>query len=195
MSRTQFIGSLSQYVSHSSTSRNKKPLSQQLREERELLFGNKRRVRKKLLPASRRKTEDKHNVPTLEIVRTSAEQIIKIIGTSFEESNLDNFVITIDDLVFGSTYGQSKFLEEYGYTNIRKVWKQLTFYRTLICYLLNQCYGYKQYPIAELFRVYRDFTGQAHRVLIPRFEHNREYEKKFYEIFDKLMKLNNREYQ
>lgn len=168
------IGSLSdQVVSHSEKKERgiKKSLSQQLKEERELLFGSPRkRFKKKILPESKK----------------VKSQLIKF-ESSDECEGIFNLIISKYKQMSGE-HIHLLHLQQPRTNHDRHV-------RMMVCYITFQVFMIRPIQIAEYFDIHRDILGTANHMLGRLFENQEGEREKFLELFDYFMTLMKREYQ
>lgn len=190
MQHLKFIGSLSELVDSRVDSRKRKlSLSEEIRLERERLFGGARRKRKNILPSSKKD----RSIGTLKIsdeeIRISSEMII-----SRMKDFLNTPIYPINALCSSETGGTEEYIKKEISKRRHDLRKDLISTRIIICYILYHCFNYEQNRVARFYGIHRDFTGAANQILSNRFEGNETEETRFRELFDYFMKLNKREY-
>jgi hypothetical protein len=182
----------------SEASRKKAKLSDELRQERERLFKEPKRYRKNNLPFSKKTPKDRERKVTTKMIIDESLYIMSLLWNEADKLGVSCEWITLDNLKLDNESAVDRYCRNWKRDNplITKVdlKKNLTFYRTMVCFMLYHCYGFQPQTVAEFYGVHRDFTGTANRVLVPTFQTNRKAERAFLDIFDSLMIKNEREY-
>lgn len=169
------IGSLSEYITSQSEKSDRKKdsrkLSEQLKEERELLFGeSKKRVFKTVLPNS--KKHRRHMIELTEI--KELENVFTEILDKINEVKKTNW--TLEQVRNVKTY-------------------KLNSHRMTIGYVAYQCFFIKRKQIGAYFNMHHDIVGRANKMFIKLFEKISGEETEFLEVFDYFMILKKRNYQ
>lgn len=190
MQQLKSIGSLSELIDSRVDKRKRKlSLSEEIRLERERLFGGARRMRKNFLPSSKKN----RSIGTLKIsneeIKNSSEMII-----SRMKDFLNTPIYPVNALCSSETGGMNEYIKNEISKRRHDLRKDLISTRIIICYILYHCFNYEQNRVAEFYGIHRDFTGAANQILSNRFGDSEEEEIRFRELFDYFMKLNKREY-
>jgi|688.fasta_scaffold933920_1 hypothetical protein len=188
MNRINSIGSLSEFIGIKKERKSKYKMSEQIRMERERLFGGIKRARKNILPSSKKD----RRIKTLKI---SEEEIILSSSLIIEKANeILNLPIASPDN-FRDTYNYLDMYIRSKPVNTRvNLRRDLICLRIIVCYIMYHCFNYEQNSIANFYGIHRDFTGAANQILELRFEQKPEEANLFNELFDYFMALNKREY-
>ena len=179
MYRIKSIGNISDLVvpinvNGQKLQRPEKKTSELLREERELLFGNKDRekiprMQKRFLPLSKRQGKTIPQPINDEEIYRSCNLILAGLHKGGNAGHIKN----ISDLN----------LDE------NKYW--LLF----VCYILFQCFDYHAQNISHAFNIWRDIYSQANRRFKIEFTNDPNKEQLFLETFDYFMEYNGMEYK
>jgi hypothetical protein len=168
------IGSISEHVISHSERKDRgqqKSLSQQLREEKELLFGSPRkRKMKNILPQCQKK---KHLMIRFEHP-VECEGVLNLILSRYRLENDEH--ILLEDLRSPKT-NRHKHI------------------RMIVCYIAYQCFWIRQKDITDYFDIHRDIVGTSNHMLGRLFENKPNEKQKFLDFFDYFMTLLKREYQ
>lgn len=167
------IGSISELAISSRENidrKGKQKLSEQLREEKERLFGlpNKRKI-KRILPKSKKTKWD-------------------LIYFESPDECEGSFNLILSQ--FRKQYKENIFLNHLKYPRSNRD----RHVRMIVCYITSQCFFVRQKEITEYFGMHRDIIGTANRMLVTMFENQPEEQQKFFDFFDYFMTLMNREY-
>lgn len=167
------IGSISEHVirfdDKTRDKRNKK-MSEQLREERELLFGpKKKRVFQVFLPMSvkdKRYMIDKSNDKDM-------EKVLDQILFKMNEVNSENFT-----------------LEQVRNTTEYKLKRQ----RMILAYIAYHCFHIKRKQVTDFFGMSHDISGCANKMFFRLFQQDMNEQERFMKVFDHFMQLNGKQY-
>lgn len=183
------IGSISDLIDTRKDKKRKSSLSEELREERERLFGGVKRKRKSFLPSSKKNRSAGTAKVSEEILLNTSEIVLSKI-----HERINTPICPANAYRSVEMRGTEDYLERMHPTNRAYLRKEIVSIRIMACYILYHCYNFNQQYIADFFGIHRDFTGAANQNLGARFANNEEEEEAFRDIFDYFMQINRREY-
>lgn len=148
----------------------KRKLSEMLREEKELLFGNKKKAKRNIT----------HTLPRA--VRRGSNTV-----QPYNEAEIVLALETIIDYLRKTKVIDLQSIQELDMIENR-------YWLLFVCYIAYQCFDLNAQHIAAYFNMTRDITTQTHRHFKKETQNGVHDEEQFLKVFDYFMRLNKMDY-